>query len=119
MGSDEDRPANLGTRGEPSRAPLPLLRPDLIHRPGDGTCCARLVCVGVRTPDLSLCYAAAAALSAMNWVQSANIRCKTTASLRASATLALRIPARMARRMAQLFSDDPFTGRVRMTLAAS
>ena len=39
--------------------------------------------------------------------------------LRASATLALRIPARAARRIPQLFRVEPFTGRVRMTLAAS
>jgi hypothetical protein len=43
----------------------------------------------------------------------------TTASLRASATFAFRMPARFATRIAQLFSKDPFTGRVRMTLAAS
>jgi len=52
-------------------------------------------------------------------VSSANMRCRTTASLRAKATLALRIPARIANRIAQLFSNDPFTGLVRMTFAAS
>ena len=36
-----------------------------------------------------------------------------------NATFALRIPARIASRIAQLFSDDPFTGLVRMTFAAS
>src|SRR3954453_11981831 len=118
MGSDEDRSTNLGARGEPG-APLPVLRSDLIHRPGDGTCSQRLLSIAVRPRYLSLCYAAAAALPAMKWVPSTNIRCRTTASLRASATLALRIPARMVRRMAQLFSNDPFPGRVRMTLVAS
>lgn len=52
MGSDEDRPTNLGVRGEPE-APLPVLRSDLIHRPGDGTCYERLVSTAVRTRDLS------------------------------------------------------------------
>src|ERR1700758_413106 len=54
----------------------------------------------------------------MKLVPSASMRCSTTASLRASATLALRIPARLARRIPQLFRVEPFTGRVRMTLAA-
>ena len=37
----------------------------------------------------------------------------------ANATFAFRMPARFATRIAQLFSDEPLTGRVRMTLAAS
>jgi hypothetical protein len=39
--------------------------------------------------------------------------------VRASATFALRMPVRAARRIPQLFKAEPFTGRVRMTLAAS
>jgi hypothetical protein len=35
MGSDEDRPANLYERSH--RWLLPIVRSDLIHRPGDGT----------------------------------------------------------------------------------
>ena len=125
MGSDEDRPVNLGARGLLKVAPLEQMRPDLIRRPGDGTGSGRLVS---GPPELmispfampSFCYAmAAAALSAMNVVPSASIRCSTTANLRARATLALRIPARLASRIAQLFRVDPFTGLVRMTLAAS
>ena len=43
-----------------------------------------------------------------------------TASRRASATLALFVPARRLIRMAQLFScEQPLTGLVSMTLAAS
>jgi hypothetical protein len=33
--------------------------------------------------------------------------------LLANATLGLRMPARLATRIAQLFSDEPLTGRVR------
>ena len=58
-----------------------------------------------------------AARSAANGVPSASILWRTTASFLASATLALRRPARRASRAAQLFRAEPFTGRVRMTLA--
>jgi hypothetical protein len=97
MESDEDRPANL-CRAVSLAVPRRRLRPDLIHRRGEGT---SLQAGGVpRCPESvsSPSYTAvrAAALSAANVVPSANILCRTTASLRASATLALRIPARTA-----------------------
>ena len=69
--------------------------------------------------SLSFAYSVTAALAATNSVPSTSIRCRTTASLRASATFALRMPARLATRIAQLFNDEPLTGLVRMTLAAS
>ena len=118
MGSDEDRPANLGIAIIPA-APLWVLRPDLIHRPGDRTFSGRLVSMAARTRELSFYAASAAAFSATKVVPSTSIRCSTTASLRARATLALRMPARLANRIAQLFRVEPFTGRVRMTFAAS
>ena len=117
MGSDEDRSANLAARSHlascsrscgltgsivPARGPAP-----------------GVWCLSARTRDFPFFYALAAALPATNSVPSASIRCKTTASFRASATFALRMPARLATRIAQLFSDEPFTGLVRMTLAAS
>jgi hypothetical protein len=71
------------------------------------------------SPLLDVYALVAAALSALNVVPSTSIRCSTTASLRAKATFALRIPARAASRIAQLFSEEPFTGLVRMTFAAS
>jgi hypothetical protein len=45
------------------------------------------------------------------------MRWSTVASFLASANFALRMPARNDSRAAQLFKADPFTGRVRMTLA--
>jgi hypothetical protein len=62
---------------------------------------------------------AGTARPAANGFPSASILCRTTASFLASATLALRMPARLARRAAQLFKAEPFTGFVRMTFAAS
>src|SRR4051794_2407296 len=100
-------------------APLQLLRPGLIHRPGDGT---SLRAAGALRPYPSISpplLQAAAAWSAANGVPSTSMRCITTESFLARATLALRMPARLARRAAQLFSAEPFTGRVRMMLAAS
>jgi hypothetical protein len=108
----------LGTRSHLIEL-LPHFRSDRIHRPGDGTCSGRLVSLSARTRDLIPPYALAAALLAMNALPLASIRCRTTASFRANATFALRIPARFATRTAQLFSDEPLTGLVKMTLAAS
>jgi hypothetical protein len=56
---------------------------------------------------------------ALKSVPSTSMRCRTTASLRASATLAFFGPLRFAMACAQSFRAEPFTGRVRMTLAAS
>jgi hypothetical protein len=57
---------------------------------------------------------------AANAAPFASMRCRITASFRASAVFALRIPPRAASRMPQLFNAAAaFTGRVRMTLAAS
>ena len=77
--------------------------------------------VGVCPPEpvISPPYALAAALPATNALPLASIRCRITASLRANATFALRMPVRFATRIAQLFSNEPLTGRVKMTLAAS
>ena len=64
----------------------------------------------------------AAAAGRPSWAKASpvlSIRCSTTASLRASATFAFFMPARLAMASAQLFSAEPFTGRVRMTFAAS
>src|SRR5918998_3929829 len=101
-------------------APLHTPRPGLIHRPGDGT---SLRAAGAFPPEPSICppllQAAAAARSATKGVPPTSILCRTTANFLASATLALRRPARLAMRAAQLFSAEPFTGRVRMTFAAS
>ena len=117
MGYDEDRPANLCRAGNLA-VPRRRLRSDLIHRPGDGTSLQAEVSCAARISCCLLRYAAAALL-ATNEVPSTSILCRTTASLRAKATLAFRIPLRAARRAAQLFSSEPFTGRVRITLAAS
>jgi len=79
--------------------------------PGGGVCPPE--------PVTSPLYALAAALPATNALPLASIRCRTTASFRANATFALRMPARFATRIAQLFRDEPLTGLVKMTLAAS
>ena len=103
--------------------PLPDLRSDLIHRPGDGTSLRKGWCRAL--PEIVICPLQAAmrtqplAFSAMNLLASASMRCRMTASFRASATFAFFIPARLASFIAQLLSPPPLIGRVRMTLAAS
>ena len=115
MVSVEDRPTNL-TRVVV--LPLPNLRSDLIHRPGEGLrfgkpmplCCPK----SVELP----CQAATAAEA--NSVPSTSMRCMITASLRASATFAFFMPARLASRIAQLLrAVQPFSGWVRMMWPAS
>src|SRR4028119_44541 len=113
------RPANPATRGHPRGAALPVAAwPDPSSRRRDlapGGWCLRPPEPWISPP---LLQAAAAARSAANGFPSASILCRTTASFLASATLALRMPARAARRAAQLFRAEPFTGRVRMTFAS-
>src|SRR5918997_4162036 len=113
------RSANLTWRGHPCGAASVLTAwPDPASRRRDlapGDWCLQ----PPGTLDLSPSFqAAAAARSAANGVPSASILCITTASFLASATLALLKPARLAMRAAQLLSDEPFTGRVRMTFAS-
>ena len=116
MGSEEDRSTNLGTRSHlASCSRICGLTGSIVPATGPAP-----GVVSVRpNPRSLLSYALAAALPATNALLLASIRCRTTASFRANATFALRMPARLATRIAQLFSEDPFTGRVRMTLAAS
>ena len=119
MGFDEDRSANLSMSAVlcyGCSQLCDLTRPSSRRRD-------LLRAAGVCPPELEIfllsIYASTAALPAANSVPSTNIRCRITASFRASATFALRMPARLATRIAQLFSDEPLTGLVRMTLAAS
>src|SRR5580704_8868559 len=96
----------------------PGLRPELIHRPGEGTSLRE---VGVDPPENLLVLLLQAAVAAdLNGMLSLSMRSMITASLRASATLALLMPARLAIRIAQLLScAQPLIGFVRMMWAAS
>src|SRR5208283_5358289 len=73
--------------------PLPDLRSDLIHRPGEGTSLRKGWCRAL--PEILICPLQAAmrtqplAFSAMNLLASASMRCRMTASFRASATFVL------------------------------
>lgn len=121
MVSDEEQVANLTTRSHWGVLRRQL-RSDLIHRPGDGTSLRERSGVSTRPENLfslllssqAAARTAGLAFSATNLVPSTHIRWRTTASLRANATLAFFIPARLASLVAQLFSDEPFTGRVKM-----
>jgi len=114
----------IGSAGQSSwsvvslAAPLPILRSDLIHRPGDGTL-LRAPLPAPEAVDFSFYYGAAAAFAASNGVPSTSIRCRITASLRAKATLALRIPARLAMPRAHLRRGESPFERSTMALAAS
>src|SRR3954454_10978279 len=118
------RPISGGAVGEPL---LPHLRPDLIHRPGDGTSLRESRVPSPPEPSLppvdptrlQLPLGPPPWLVAIKVVPSASMRGSTTANLRASATFAFFMPARLATPSAQLFRSDPFTARVRITFAAS
>src|SRR5262249_9029229 len=121
MGFAEDRSANLRMRALVAH---PAWRPDLIHRPGEGTSLREGWC---RDPPENryVLPVYAAAMSAarlavgLKAVRSTSMRCMITASLRARATFAFCMPARLAIRIAQLLSSvHPFTGLVRITCAA-
>src|SRR5215212_3218278 len=112
------RSANLASRGRPCGAASPAAAwPDPSSRRRDlapgGWCPPPESSISPPLPQ-----AAAAAWSAANGVPSTSMRCITTESFLASATLALRMPARRASRAAQLFSAEPFTGRLRIMCAS-
>ena len=115
MVSVEDRPTNLA---RVVVLPLPSLRSDLIHRPGEGLRFGKPMSCAARNPLNSPCQAATAAEA--NSVPSTSMRCMITASLRASATFAFFMPARLASRIAQLLrAVQPFSGWARIMWPAS
>jgi hypothetical protein len=93
MVSVEDRPTNLE---RVVMLPLPNLRSDLIHRPGEGLRFGKPMSCAARNPLNSPCQAATAAETKS--VPSTSMRCMITASLRASTTFAFFMPARLASR---------------------
>jgi hypothetical protein len=126
MGSDEDRPANLGKRSHRVVGCPRICGLTESIVPAKGLRCGRGP--GVRGsppcrfvyPPIAYSYAADVARPVrLKASPERSIRCSTTASLRARATFALRMPARFATASAHLFRAEPLTGRVSITFAAS
>ena len=93
------------------------VRPNVIHRPGEGTSLRE----GLWCRDLpELLRASCRAAAALKGTPSTGMRRTITTSQRASPTLALLMPARLAIRISQLFScEQPLSRLVSMIWASS